>query len=61
MAGFLGQLTIIKAFVMTTQTLSRPTIIRRRKETISAETRPISKKKEADKDLTKTYNEVKQF
>ena len=48
---------------MPTQTLSRPkTLSRRKKDRIlSSAIRPSSKKGEADKDLAKTYNEVKQF
>src|SRR5947208_11986977 len=52
----------IKALVMPTQTLSRPKTISRRRETIlPSVTGVTSKKGEADKDLAKTYNEVKQF
>ena len=47
---------------MPTQTLIRPKTRTKNKDTIlPASPRPTSKKGEAAKDLTKTYNEVKQF
>ena len=55
-------ITNVNALVMPTQTLSRPKTLKRREEIKSPSVaRSASKKSEADKDLGKTYNEVKQF
>lgn len=46
---------------MPTETLSKPRTVIIKKETKPAVTKPSSKKSEAGKDLSKTYNEFKQF